>query len=43
MTIEQKLKLAINTLKAIENWDDECEELFGDPGQCAKETLDRLK
>ena len=42
MTLEMKLKLAINTLNTIKDWDDEAEELWDDPGQCAKETLDRI-
>ena len=42
MTVEMKLKLAINALTTIRNWDDECDELWSDPGECAKETLDRI-
>ncbi len=42
MELEQKLKLAINALKQIRDWDDECEDLWDDPGACANETLNRL-
>jgi hypothetical protein len=37
-----KMQLAIKALKDIKNWDDDLEDEWGDPGERAKDALDKI-